>query len=248
MNISEEKIRKVIKHYLVLEAFTVDEIPLIRMSDCNIQLPSTESGNAAELSKTANQIADLYGVPGSFCGVIAAMIPGASRERSARRQRQAEPQRQKQEAVFFASVRTELSSQSVLYLGDFGPTMTASAINDDTSAAAVNAAKLSFQRKLGEIAAIRMGAENDLEGSASKYVDDIFSGYGSTSDVKKSIRKFKEAGSTDFGIVGAMSEEAKRVMSDQAESEIRKARGHKHLTNTSVQRALDEYLSFVQEQ
>jgi hypothetical protein len=241
VNISEEKIRKVIKHYLVLsEAFTVDEIPLIKISDCDLRLPAGK--DSAALSKTANDIADLYGVPGSFCAVIASMIPGASTgPRSGNRNQDRTRASETEQIEVLSSVKESLQQTDTLFLNNVNH----SSKNDPTNANALREAQKKYEEKLGRLGALV--TYTDPLDIADKIVDDIFEGYGSGSDVRSKIKKWQSIdGNTDRGIVEYTVGEARTLMRVEAESEIRLFKSS--VTNSEVTAAASDYLTFVQAQ
>jgi len=239
VEIDEKHLRSLIRAQILFERFDVDLIPVYQFSKCELKVPA--SWNRRKAALLVGDLADIYGIPGSFCTMLSAMIPGNYEESKKKKSRSGDDTggtagEDPEKIEMLVSVKESLEGKNTVFL----PGINTQSPNETENVSHYNLAKEDFKTKLDTVDGLR-GTQN-LSTAASVIVRDIFRRNGNTSDVESKAKKLKGSNS-ETSIVGALCDEAKLLMKHQATRELARMRGNTQ--DTDVRNGIDEYTSFV---
>tara|TARA_R100000664_G_C2719735_1_gene113630 strand:- start:47 stop:751 length:705 start_codon:yes stop_codon:yes gene_type:complete len=230
MKIPEKELRKIVRAQILAERFDVELIPAARISACDIKIPSGYNLNSLALA--AEDAMNLYGMPGSFCDMISALIPdkkggatGSSRGSTGGTD-ESPPER----IVLLSSVSKAIGDRNVVFIRGI--------TSNDPQPAQVDTAMQDYSERLSELNAKEF--ETDTNSVVDFVVDRIFNQLGEKSDIK---RKLRSAEGDDVKKIKALIAEAKVLMKAQATKEITIVRANAN--DADARRKLSEYQLIV---
>ena len=206
MKIPESELRKIVRAQLLAERFETSSIMPSAIEACKINIPA--GYNAESIEVMANDALNIYGMPGSICDLINALIPDKKRgSGSSRRGSTASPERP-EAVVLLASVSEALEDVNVLFVEGIDP------VNPTQDQ--VSQAQNDYETKLAELD--RKVTETQPKEVAKFIVEDIFSRNGDLSDVRRKIGQVSDQ--DDTSIVRTLVGEARRIMQLEASRNI----------------------------
>lgn len=218
--LTESKLRKIIRAQMKLaEAFTIDTIGSTEISDCNLKVDAGFSGQIkATTVSAANTAAKLYGVPGSFCAIIAAATPGVYQDRAPTRSRKRsesgeKPGQESQSVFLLNSVREKIEGKSTIYC----PIMVESPASPSNEGAWTRA-RANYERLIDTSDEVFLGS--DPKDVSADIVNDFFGGYGSAKKINKEIDKLERNGLDASTIMSILKQETRGLMNAHVKAEL----------------------------